>query len=150
MKLSSDKSLYQIGDRAILTAKLLIAPTNSSQEFFLDASLNSQPIKISSQDGITYYSTSPKIQSVGEHSWEVNLYLQDKRQARTLMEAIENLKNEIAKIEKELDSETDPDERVVLFRKMQQKEKDILLLKDQLVKLRVKVGAGYSLVFTTE
>lgn len=107
VQLSTDRSYYDIDDKAVLRAMLTSKPDNSTMEFDVEGKLNGVLFPISRVTDFEFFSVTDPL-SAGDYTWETVVYLQDARLARDLKLSISCFTSEIAKIDLALETEVDP------------------------------------------
>jgi len=108
LTLSSDKSIYAESETAILRASLHAKPNNANLQFDLLATLNGNPIAVDRVTDFQSFSTEKNL-ALGSYTLEVTLVVQDARMATDLKAAIAFYNADIAEIQEDLSTETDPE-----------------------------------------
>ena len=106
IRLFSNQAEYSVGDRAILRATLSTRPKDGFG-FTLRGALNSQDLSIEKITDFEFFSEVKNLQA-GTYDWAVTVYIQDKRLAEDLKSAIATFTAQIAAIDAELLTESDP------------------------------------------
>lgn len=135
---SSDKALYQVGDKAILSARLITKPDNPNLEFDLVSKLNGVEIPIQRVTEFDFYSTAT-LSTVGSNPWRVIVYIQDARLARDLKASIAGFNARIAAIVQELEENQDPVKEQELLDEKAQHERFLAASQAQLTSIRSQV-----------
>ena len=135
---SSDKSSYQVGDKAILGARLITRPDNPNLEFDLVSKLNGVEIPIQRVTEFDFYSTAT-LSTVGSNPWRVTVYIQDARLARDLKASIVAFSARIAAIDEELEQNEDPLIEQELLDEKAQQERFLAASQAQLTGIRSQV-----------
>lgn len=136
--LSADRSSYQVGERAILGARLVTKPDNPNLEFDLVSKLNNVEIPITRVTDYDFYSVA-MLPTAGPHQWKVFVYIQDARIARDLKTAIASFQARIAQINILLETEEDLGERQLLLSSRAEQERFLAAAQDQLISIRSQI-----------
>jgi len=109
LELSSDKSSYSVGEKAILSANIVIQPDDPTYEIYLKAKFDNKKIKLTRLTEHRAVALTPSFDDLGNYVWQVKVYLQKKRPAANLNESIAYYQSVITQCEGRLEYETDPD-----------------------------------------
>jgi len=136
--LSSDKAAYQIGEKAVLSARLTTKPDNQNLEFDLVGSIDGTEIPIQRVTDFDFYSTTA-FTAIGQKKWRITVYIQDARVARDLKISIASFIARISEIDLLLQTETDPAKRDQLLQEKARTQQFLAASEAQLISIRSKI-----------
>lgn len=135
-RLTSDRSAYTVGQKAVLMAFLQTLPQNTSDEVYMTAKVNGVAVNITQLSNREWVSLSPVFGVAGNQDWEVSVYLEDKASALALNSSIAFCQNEIFQMQQKMASENDPDARAILQQIIDRDNASIATAQQQLAALR--------------
>ncbi|MGE3260904.1 MAG: malectin domain-containing carbohydrate-binding protein [Bacteriovoracia bacterium] len=144
-KLGSNQANYQLGQSASLVVHYLAAPESSDFEYFSTSTLEGEALPVRNASRNFAVAVTPPLDSVGQKTWTVSVYLQDRHLAESLNQTVDFLQCENERIEKALSETTDPDTIAALE---QEKARNLLLIEraeNELTAGRRPVGSPQSL-----
>ena len=113
VEIQSDKTVYILNDKAVLTAYIKTQPTNPNDEIFLSSTLDSAAIKNTRISNDEAASVTPPL-TTGAHVYEVDVYLEDRNSTQPLYETIAFYNEEVCQLQKQLAATTDPTQQTAL------------------------------------
>lgn len=139
IEISKDKTSYAVGDRAKFVVKSKHPPANSDLEYFLEVRLDGGEIKKIEKRGEVFRFSSPPL-LLGSHNLMISVFIQDRRMASSLLEAISNLSKKLYDNSLKLESETDPETRGELMRENENLNSQISDMRIKLSGIRRLIG----------
>ncbi|OFZ79751.1 MAG: hypothetical protein A2583_06910 [Bdellovibrionales bacterium RIFOXYD1_FULL_53_11] len=139
VELQSDKTVYAVGARALLTAHVRIQPKNPDFEIALVATLDGAPVNVIRVSDGEAAVVTPVFSAAGNFQWIVDVYFQNKRVAAGINASIAKYQEEYCRLEKELAEETDPVKRQNLIDRMNRDTQLIVALRGRLDSVRRKI-----------
>lgn len=137
-----DKEFYRTGDLARISVSSLKKEIPEGGEFYLEAFLNGQQVRVSRvRDG--YWKISSPALSQGENWFTFLLYQQDRRLTESLVSAVSYKRSAIVALEEELRKETDFEKKQALEVEKSKLLSDIVDLENRIKLGRTRVGDPY-------
>lgn len=139
LSLSFDKFLYSVGQKANMVAQVENKPKNPEVELVPALYKGGEELFPVRESGQRFeYSTT--LSESGTIEFEGRVFLQNKRAARALTEAMRSLRREKAEIEHRLDHGVDEATKVALEKRLLEIVRNLESLRVQLAKIRTQVG----------
>jgi len=132
------------GTSVSFTISSEIQPTDRDDEFWLGVLLDNQRAMPNKVDGGKWNFVSPPL-AQGAHSASFQLYLEPKRRVSEISHAIENQKNEIIVLERQIAEESNPARKQVLQSQVDRDWNLIASLEKQIWDLRSPIGTQISI-----
>ncbi len=141
VEISTDKVLYTIGEIAKIATVVKKSPTRPDLEVVTELKVNGETVYPSSQDGLQSEYLFPMTFS-GEVTIGAQAYLQNKKDAKPLLDGLANLRKEKTKIETQLSDGVDPISKRQLEERLLKINREIDIIRSELLKIRTAVGIG--------
>ncbi len=141
--ITTDKTIYSIGESAIVSVQLASEPTNAKYEFYVAAQDQSNRDITLTRDPVTgiYSGATIPFENVGTYQFTARVYLQDKRLAQELLSAIDLYQADADQIQSEIDNATSPEEIAQLQQELDDTVQKLIAAQDSLAKIRRLVDA---------
>jgi hypothetical protein len=149
LQLSSDSANYAVGATAHLMARPLVHPHESSDDFFISATLNAAPLPLNQ------VVNGPGIASVylsqgGTYVLSAQLFLENARLAASLNDSIRSLNLANEQLTTQLNQTSDPALQANLQAEISGNAQQIAEATQELQQIRKPFGASQSISFTAQ
>jgi hypothetical protein len=149
LELRSYSASYAIGATAHLVARALVFPYNSSDDFFISATLNGAALPLNQVVNGPAIASVPLTQS-GTYLLAAQLFLENARLAASLNDSIRSLNLQNEQLTTQLNQSTDPAQRTNLQSEITANGQQIAEATQELQQIRKPFGASQSISFTAQ
>jgi hypothetical protein len=149
LQLSSDSANYTVGSTAHLVVRPLVHPHESSDDFFIIATLNATPLPLNqvvNGPGIA----SVQLTQGGTYILSAQLFLENARLAASLNDSIRSLNLSNEQLTTQLNQTSDPALQANLQAEIGSNSQQIAEATQELQQIRKPFGASQSISFTAQ
>ncbi len=136
-----DSATYSLGDRGLLTVSTSILPDNENFEIAHIGYFSNKKVAVDKLTDSEAVAFSPDLTEIGEFSWKIDFYLQDRYKAIEYNEAILKLEKLIDSTNRQIARELDPVLKDLLIQEKAELNQELQIVKRQLNSIRVKVDS---------
>ncbi|MGE3260287.1 MAG: malectin domain-containing carbohydrate-binding protein [Bacteriovoracia bacterium] len=147
--LSADQPSYAVGAKATVLLTTRNGPTNSNFEFYVSASFAGSDLPLTRiTDSQSYGTTSPLV--AGDQEFVASLFLQNKKEAKSLNDAINFYVAEITRLTTALGNTTNPTEIAAIQAEIDRNQALLNSTRAHLAEVRTPVGQPVSITLTAQ